>query len=190
MSAIDRVKEDLDYVANAVRREERDDGVPVIYYMWAALVAVGWSLPDFAPRWAGLYWLIVGPAGGVASWWIGARQGARAGIQDAALGRRHAYHWLLAMLALFLVFLPALVGNATSASAAVNVMLIVGLTYAFAGVHLERPMLWSGLLMFGGYVALTLLDVRYIWTATGLIVAASLLLAGFTLRNRGVSAPA
>ena len=184
MTAIDRVKEDLDYVANAVRREERDDGVPIIYYMWAVLVAVGWALPDFAARWTGLYWIIVGPAGGVLSWWIGARRSARVGINDTALGRRYAYHWLLVLLAFFLVFLPAVTGKVGAEAAAINVLLVTGLAYTLAGVHLERPLLWSGLLVFAGYVAMSLLDLPYLWTTTGLIVAASLLLAGLTRRKR------
>lgn len=190
MTTIDRAKEDLDYVASAVRREARDDGVPVIYYLWAVLVAIGWALPDFAPRWTGLYWIIAGPAGGVASWWIGARQGAKAGINDTALARRYAYHWLLAMLAFFLVFLPAISGKVGADAAAINVLLVAGLTYALAGVHLERPLLWSGLLVFGGYVALSTLDLPYLWTITGLVVAASLILAGLTSRKRRPVAPA
>ena len=130
MTAIDRVKEDLDYIASAVRREDRDDGIPVIYYMWSVLVAIGWALPDFAPQWTGLYWIIVGPAGGLLSWWIGARQAANAGINDTALGRRYAYHWLLALLAFLLVFLPVISGRVGAESAAINVLLVAGLTCA------------------------------------------------------------
>ncbi len=184
MTAIDRVKEDLDYVASAVRREERDDGIPMIYFMWAGLVAIGFALPDFAPRWAGLYWLIVAPAGGLASWWIGARRGAQTGVHDAALGRRYAYHWLLAALAFVLVIVPALAGKIGAAAAATNLLLVAGLTYALAGVHLERPLLWSAVPMFAGYVALSLFKLPYVWTATGLIVAVALLLAGFNQRKR------
>lgn len=184
MTAIDRVKEDLDYVASAVRRDERRDGLPAIYFMWSVLVAVGWALPDFAPRWAGLYWLIAAPLGGAASWWLGTRESAKIGVNDAEFGRRSLYHWLWAALALFLVFLPALFGKTSGAVAAINVMLVIGLTYTLAGVHLERPLLWSGLLVFIGYVALSLLTVPYIWTTTGLIVAASLVLAGVTRRGR------
>lgn len=184
MTTIDRAKEDLHYVASAVRREDRDDGIPVIYYLWAVLVAIGWALPDFAPQWTGLYWIVVGPAGGLASWWIGSRQGAKAGINDAALGRRYAYHWLLALLAFCLVFLPAISGKVSAEAAAINVLLVAGLTYALAGVHLERPLLWSGLLALGGYVALSTLDLPFLWTSSGLVVAASLILAGLTSRRR------
>lgn len=188
MTAIDRVKEDLDYVASAVRREARDDGIPGIYYMWALLVGIGWALPDFAPRWTGLYWIIVGPAGGLFSWWLGARQGAKAGINDAALGRRYVYHWLLTLLAFFLVFLPAVTGKIGADAAAINVLLVTGLAYTLAGVHLERPLLWSGLLVFGGYVALSVLELPYMWTTTGLVVAASLVLAGLTRRQSAPTA--
>ncbi len=184
MTAIDRVKEDLDYVAGAVRREDRDDGMPVIYYLWAILVAIGWALPDFAQRWTGLYWIIAGPAGGVLSWWLGARHGASTGVNDTTLARRYAYHWLLALLAFLLVFLPALAGKVSAEAAAINILLVAGLAYTLAGVHLERPLLWSGLLVFAGYVALSTLELPYLWTITGLVVAASLILAGLTRRKR------
>lgn len=184
MTAIDQVKEDLDYVASAVRREARDDGIPVIYYMWAVLVGIGFALPDFAPRWAGLYWIVAGPGGGLLSWWIGARQGAKEGVHDAALGRRYAYHWILAGIAFFLVLVPVISGKVDIAAAATNTLLVGGLAYALAGVHLEKPLLWSGLVMFAGYVALSLLHLPYLWTTTGLVVAASLVLAGLTRRKR------
>ena len=183
MTSIDGIKEDLEYVANAVRREEHDAGPPYIYYLWAVLVAVGFALPDFAPRWAGPYWFVVGPAGGIASWWLGARYGARIGINDAALGRRYAYHWGLVMVAFVLVFVPAFTGEAEPAAAAKNVLLVAGLAYGLAGVHLERPLLWSGLLMFAGYVALSLLSLPYLWTAIGLVVAIALIIAGVTRRS-------
>lgn len=183
MPTIDRVREDLEYVTNAVRREDRDDPVPAIYLMWAVLVAIGFALPDFAPRWAAWYWFTIGPAGGLASWWLGARQGARDGIKDLALERRHAHHWLWAGLAFILVFLPALTGSATPAAAATNILLVAGLAYGLAGVHLERGLRWSGLLMLGGYVALSVLALPYLWTTTGLVVAASLIVAAFMQRK-------
>ena len=190
MTAIDRVKEDLDYVASAVRREDLDDGIPVIYYLWAVLVAIGWALPDFAPRWTGWYWIIAGPAGGLLSWWIGSRQGASVGINDTALGRRYAYHWSLTLFALLLVFLPAISGKISAETSAINVLLVIGLAYTLAGVHLERPLLWCGLLVFGGYVALSTIELPYLWTITGLVVAASLILAGVTRRKRQPVSPA
>ncbi|HVE49596.1 MAG TPA: hypothetical protein VNG69_08275 [Casimicrobiaceae bacterium] len=184
MTASDRVKDDLSYIAGIVRREDRDNGLPVINFMWSVLVGVGFALPDFAPRWVGWYWLIVGPIGGLASWWLGARQGQKAGVNDIELGRRYAYHWLLAAFAFVVVFLPALTGKVSPAAAATNVLLVGGLTHALAGVHLERHLLWSGLLLLGGYVALSVLQLPYVWTATGLIVAASLALAGVTQLKR------
>jgi len=177
MPAIEQVREDLDYVANAVRREEADRGPPAVYVLWAVIVAIGFALPDFAPRHAGWYWLIVGPAGGIASWLLGRRQGIIDGVHDAALARRYAYDWLVAGAAFILVFVPAMAGAIQPTAAAVNVLLVGGVAYALAGVHLERPLLWSGLLMFGGYVALSLLALPYVWTATGIIVAASLAIA-------------
>jgi hypothetical protein len=177
MPAIDQVREDLDYVASAVRREGSDRGPPAVYLLFAVIVAIGFALPDFAPRYAGWYWLVAGPLGGAVSWWLGYRQALREGVHDEALARRFAHHWLIAAAAFFLVFVPALTGAVSPAAAAVNVLLVGGLTYMLAGIHLDRPLLWSGLLMFGGYVALSLLALPYVWTATGIVVAASLLIA-------------
>lgn len=184
MTTVDRVKEDLSYVASVVRQQDRDDGLPVIYFLWAVLVPIGFALPDFAPRWAGWYWLIVGPIGGLLSWWIGTRHSERTGINDIELGRRWGYHWLVAGAAFILIMLPIFTGKTAAPSAAANILLVVGLAYALAGVHLERPLLWSGLLMFGGYLALSVLDLPYVWTTTGVVVAAALILAGVTRQHR------
>ena len=56
----DRLQQDLDYVAAAVRRHDASLGVPAIYFLWAVLVPVGFALPDLAPGIAGPYWLVAG----------------------------------------------------------------------------------------------------------------------------------
>ena len=58
-------------------------------------------------------------------------------------------------------------------------LLIAGLAYGLAGVHLEPPMRWVGLMMMAGYMALTLFKLPYAWTATGVLVAAGLMYAGW-----------
>ena len=53
-----------------------------------------------------------------------------------------------------------------------NFLLVAGLAYALAGVHLERPMLWSGLIMLAAYVMLNMFALPYTWTITGLVIGA------------------
>ena len=71
MNSTDHLRQDLDYIARAVRRSDRCSGIPAIYYLWAAIVSVGFALPDFVPQLAGPYWLVFGIGGGLASWWLG-----------------------------------------------------------------------------------------------------------------------
>lgn len=180
----ERLQQDLEYVASAVRRSAPRSGPPAIYFMWAVLVAVGWALPDFAPNAAGPYWVICGIGGGFVSWWLAARDESRAGARDVALGRRWGLHWLVAGAGYAVCWLPLLHG-ATPKAIIGNFMLVTGLVYALAGVHLERSLLWTGLLVLLGYVVLVLFAFPYTWTVTGLIVALALAWAGIaSLRQR------
>ena len=58
MSSADQIQQDLDYVASAVRRQDRATGVPSIYFLWAGIVLVGFALPDFRPQYAGAFWFV------------------------------------------------------------------------------------------------------------------------------------
>ena len=68
------------------------------------------------------------------------------------------------------------------------ILLVLAFGYFLAGVHLDRPLLWIGLLMTAGYVALFFID-RYAWTLIGVTVAIGLALSGWLSgRNRGAVA--
>lgn len=172
------LQKDLDFVASAVRRREHNPGVPAIYFLWAAIVAVGFALPDFAPRMAGTFWLVAGTGGGLLSWWLGSRTARRSGINDVSTGRRYGLHWLIGGIGFLLVLLPVFVGRTQISDAAPGFLLVSGLLYALAGVHLERPMLWSGLLMLAAYAVLVVFAPPYIWTLTGIVIAICLAWAG------------
>lgn len=85
MPSNEQLQHDLDYIAGAVRRHDAPAGEPAIFFLWAALVAVGFALPDFAPRWAGPFWLVAAVGGGLLSWWLGARAERRSGINEVEL---------------------------------------------------------------------------------------------------------
>lgn len=177
------LQQDLDFVASAVRRHDRSSGVPAIYFLWAAIIAIGFALPDFAPRQAGPFWLIAGIGGGLLSWWLGVRAARRSGINDVATGRRYGLHWLIGGIGFLLVLLPVIVGRLAIGDAVPGFLLLSGLLYALAGVHLERPLLWSGLLMLAAYVVLVVFAPPYTWTITGIVIAISLAWAGLQSRR-------
>lgn len=179
MQQADQLKQDLDYVAGAVRRHDRSMGVPSIYFLWAVIVALGWALPDFAPQWAAGYWVVCGIGGGFASMMLGARDSRRNGTMDRELGRRHGLHWLVTGVAFLICWMPVFRG-APIESAVGNFILVAGLSYALAGVHLERPLLWTGMLMLLAYLLLNLFALPYTWTVSGLVVGAALAWAGYS----------
>ena len=184
MTHPDQIKQDLDFIASAVRREDAPPGIPAIYFLWAVLVPVGFALPDFAAHLAGPYWFIAGIGGGLLSWFLGARQSRKLGINDKALGRRYGLHWVITGLGFMLCILPAVTGRVDVGAAVSNFLLVGGLAYALAGVHLERPLLWSGLVMLAAYVVINLFAPPYLWTITGVVIGLSLLWAGISSRRK------
>ena len=179
----DQLQQDLDYVAGAVRRRDRPVGVPAIYFLWAAIIAVGFALPDFAPEGTGPFWLAASVGGGLLSWWLGARAERRSGINDRALGLRYGLHWGIGGIAFVLTFLPLLLGRVPVQQGGAQFLFTTGLLYALAGVHLERGLLWSGLLMLAAFAVLTLFALPYTWTISGVVIALSLAWAGLSARR-------
>lgn len=57
------------------------------------------------------------------------------------------------------------------------ILLVLALGYVTAGLHLDRPLLWVGLLMGAGFVLVTLVS-SYAWTAVGIALAVGLTVAG------------
>ncbi|WP_295802866.1 hypothetical protein [uncultured Microbulbifer sp.] len=182
MTDVNKLRSDLDFISSAVREDPCAGGVPALYFLWGVLIACGFILPDFAPRFAGIYWLVAGIGGGLFSWWLGARKSRRQGINNPSLGRRYGLHWLLAGVAFLLCFLPLLSGRLPAQAGAANFLLVAGITYGLAGVHLERPLLWCGLLMLAAYGVVVMLAPPFAWSITGVIVGISLFWAGFARR--------
>lgn len=178
MSAPDTLKDDLEFITNAVRRGEDDRGYAPIYFLWAGLIAVGFALPDFAPRLALPYWLVIGPGGGLFSWWYAGRRALRAGVRDRQLGRRYALHWLLSGMGIGLVTVMGTTGALSAQQMSGLLLVTTGMAYALAGVHLNPPMLPSGFIMLLAAAAMMILHVPYVWTTTGLAVGVALLVAG------------
>jgi hypothetical protein len=187
MTSLDQLREDLDYVAGAVRRD-RKRPIPYINLLWAVLIPVGFALSDFAPRQSGLYWMIAAPGGVLLSFWLARSAARRQGARDLALVRRTALHWFTLLAAFFVYGAAVASGHIEPRTSFPNWLLIAALGHLFAGIHLNRGLLWSGLVLFAGYIALVWLPLPYIWTSTGLIVAAALVIAAW--RDQAVCAGA
>jgi len=184
MTTADQLQQDLDYVASAVRRRDRPAGVPAIYFLWAAITLVGFALPDFAPGAASPFWLVFGIGGGLLSWWLGARDARRSGVNDIELGRRYGLHWSVGGLGFLACVLPVVVGRVEAGIGVTNFMLVSGLVYALAGVHLERPLLWCGLLMLAAYAVLVIFAPPYAWAFSGGVIAIALAWAGLLAQKQ------
>src|SRR5262245_3911004 len=187
MGSTKQATEDLEYLGALLRKSERGSSPFIIYALWAVLVLVGFSMVDFAPHRVGLFWLIAGPLGGVASAILGHRYGLRIGQLNRDEGTRHGWHWFGIMLTILLA-VPLGVSGAVAWPVLSRIfLLIIGLAYFLAGVHLERPLKWVGLLMMACYVGLFFIPA-YGWTLVGILVSLSLIVSGL-LERRGSGTP-
>ena len=167
----DQLRQDLDYVVSSLHRREQAMGTPSIYFLWAAIIAVGFALPDLAPQYAGLFWLICGIGGGLLSMWLGYRDDRNSGYRDATLEKRFGLHWAIGGAGYLLTALPMVLGRVPPDRASQYFLLLTGILYALAGLHLLRPLLWSGLLMLAAYAAMVVFEPPYAWTLTGALLA-------------------
>ena len=68
------------------------------------------------------------------------------------------------------------------------ILLILALSYFHAGLYLDPPLRWVGLLMVGGYLAVLSIDA-YAWTIVGVFLSAALMVVGIReSRRRDVAA--
>lgn len=177
MTRMEKVESDLLYVRSALDRAEATDSPPSIYFLWAAVSLVGFALYDFRPALAPAYWSVAGPAGGVASFFLGWRWCRRAGVGSMRTARHHALHWSGMLAAIFLLVPLRLQGLLEDEGLARAILIVLTLGYFTAGIYLVRGFLWISLVMAAGYVALFFFE-SYTWTATGLLLAVSLGWAG------------
>ncbi|MGH7540827.1 MAG: hypothetical protein ACRELC_07500 [Gemmatimonadota bacterium] len=187
-----RVEHDLGYVREVVGRSERSRVPRAIWYLWAAIGAVGFALIDFRPDWVPVFWAIAGPAGFALSAWLGWRHGRAIGQESWREGRAHLLHWAGMGGAIGLLVFFAARGHVTGVELAQAILLVVALGYFLAGVHLVRPLVWVGLALAGSFVAVEFID-GYVWTAVGVVMALALVVTAHTtsgVRGDGAGARA
>lgn len=183
MSEISKVRDDLSYVRQAVEKGERPGSPASIYFLWAAIVLAGFTINDLAPAWANPFWAVAAPAGFAASAVLGYRSSRRQGQADREEGVRWMLHWGGLMAAILLSGLSVLRGGVDWDGFGATIVLLAGLSYFLAGVHLDRRLFWIAPVMAAGYAVVLLVPGRA-WTLAGVLVALALASTGLAARRR------
>jgi len=177
MDQLEYLECDIRFVRGALNASTRGVSPSALYFLWAGIVLIGFALVDFQTDWVARYWAVAGPAGFFASTYLGWRHAHRVGQASASNGRRHVLHWVAVLFAVALAVLLRARGGMRSEQLHPVILLVLALGYFTAGLHLDRPLLWVGLLMGAGFVLVTLVSV-YAWTALGFALAVGLTVAG------------
>jgi len=182
-----RIGDDLEYVRDVVRQSKAASGPASIYFLWAVISLVGFSLPDLAPRWVGRFWIVASPAGFLLSAILGYRYHGSIGQVSRELGYRHMLHWGSLLVIIFAAAGLGIAGVVSWDHFGQVILLLLALSYFLAGVHLDRAMVWIGLLVFIAYFA-TFAMPRWGWTISGVGVALGMMAAGVIRGGRGARA--
>lgn len=174
MSQAQQVSDDLQFVRQAVTRREQSQHIPTpIAWMVAIYVVIGYTLLDFNPNWASLFFAIGGLAMGVMGWVFGHRSSHLTGEYDRAEVRKSILHWLSILLAIAGVVALSIARGLQGQVVGQFIAMTIGLIYFLGGVHFDKNLLWLGPLLMAGAVAITYVP-HYGWTALGLLVGLGL----------------
>jgi hypothetical protein len=173
MMTQESLESDIQYVRALVKKSGSESLPRSFFVVWAVIILLGFSIIDFAPRWTGLFWMIAGPGGGILSGILGHRAGVRIGQLNRVTGVRHALHWGGMLLVILLAVFLAMRGFVHGTVLSQVILLVVALGWWTAGVHFDHSFLLFALVMMLGFVG-TLFITCYIWTAIGVLTAASL----------------
>jgi hypothetical protein len=176
MTDVDQIRDDLGFVRAAVARR---DGAPLLcttpYYIWAVYVLIGYSLLDINVLWANWFfaiaWIPVGAACGIAQHFWTRKHGEIDRDTDRKTHRHFVTGSVLAVAAVIglACCCPAFRGPVTG-----QVMVILfGIIYFLAGVHLDPSFLWLGPILIVGGITVGLVP-HYGWTALGAVIAGGL----------------
>jgi hypothetical protein len=180
MTQTQQLQEDLQYVRHVVARRDTPGSTPGgVILIWAGYVLVGYALLDFNVNFAGIWFMVAGVVGGVASRIIGRRHAARVGVIDRETSVRRSLHWssiilaIVAILALVAARHDEIRGRGEIVGQLIAIA--VGLVYFLAGVHFDRYFIWLGLFLMAGAVAISFVPA-YGWTMLGVLISAGLAL--------------
>lgn len=187
MTQSDRIENELKYVRELVSKSEVGPAPSAIYFLWAAICLVGFPLADFAPQYVQFYWPVAAPLGAIASAILGWRHKAKMGQLSRDVGIRHGLHWWSTMAAVFLTVPLGITGAVAWHDVHRVMLLILALSYFLAGVYLDRPMMWVGVLVAFAYVALFFIHT-YEWTVVGVVIALGFVVTGILGGRKRVEA--
>jgi hypothetical protein len=187
MSQAQQATDDLHFVRQAVDRRERSRNIPTpIAWTVASYVLVGYTLLDFNPAWASLFFAIAGVGMGVLFPLLGRRMSRQEGEFDRAEVVRLNLHWGSILLAIAGVIALGIARHVEGQTIGQFIALTIGLIYFLGGVHFDRNLLWLGPLLMAGAVAITYVP-HYGWTALGALVALGLVVPTW-FRTRSATA--
>ena len=179
-----QLEEDVSFVRQAVeRREEGQYRYLGITVLWALIIAVGYTLNDFAAEYSALFWTIAPVAGFLISLGLGARQGRKEGVHRSGSGVRHALHWCTIFFAGVAVISIALSHRIDGPVIGQLFALISGVVLFLGGLHLDRRTLWPGILLICGAAAIDHIQ-PYPWTIVGWATAAGLVASALWMKPK------
>lgn len=177
MDHLERLHGDLSFVRGALDASTRSSSPSAVYFLWAVIALIGFSLVDFQADLVPKYWAVAAPAGFFASAYLGWRHARRIGQASASDGRRHLLHWGAVLVVVALAVLLGISRSMPSGTLHTVILLLLSLGYFTAGLHLDRSFLWVGLLMGAGSIFVTVVSL-HAWTVVGIALAVSLTVAG------------
>jgi hypothetical protein len=174
-----QLQDDLRYVRSALDKSDAPTNPAAVYFLWAAITLVGFSLIEFGPRHTGLFWMIAGPLGGIASGLLGRRAGRARGQTSNAVGRRHWLHWSGMVGAIFLLIPLMSTRRIAPTEMPRLVLVLVAFAYFTGGAYLDRRLRWIGGAVAGCYLmTIAVPDMPHLWTVTAVILALSFVACG------------
>ena len=150
MTDLNQLREDVSFVRQAIhRRSGTPPGRQVSYLIWAVYVLIGFALIDHNPHLANGFFAIGFPFAAALSWWLGRKAAAKFGEIDLERSRRAQFHFYGGVIfavvtanALAAV-IPALHGPEEGQV----LIVLLGMVYFLAGVHIDAHFLWLGPLL-------------------------------------------
>jgi len=183
----ERMREDLAYVKEAVKRRRAGDLTPPsILVLWGVICLVGFVLNDFAPRFSWWFWCLVPAAGFVLSLVLGWRSSRRTGEVNWQEFRVDVLHWAGLGGALAVLFSLYAVGTLRGIGFYQALLLVLALAYYFAGVHLDRAFVWVALLLAAGAVGFVFFRT-YLNATLGVLICVTLVVPALMRRGKNGS---
>ncbi len=189
MTHLADLADDLAFVRKRVDRVNRSVFPSSILFLWAGIILAGSVLIDLAPTVGRAFWLVAGPLGGVVSAALGWRWSVALGVENMEVARKQALHWGGLLAALLVSQLLVMSGAMRGEEFGAQVLLIVSLSYFYAGIHMHKSLLWlSGIQAVAFLVAVLVPTLP--GSITGVVMAAGFVWVGVVAdRHIGHNSP-